>query len=103
MFCSQPQSTPLPMKLLNRHRALTLLVRSKAGSGMPPGVVHEKTLGACGGDVTDSPRDTISELGRLIMRPKLTIEDSGTCKQSMISSRENGSQDDSVHERCRDP
>jgi hypothetical protein len=54
------------MKLLNRHKALTLLVRSKAGSGMPPEVVHEKTLGAWGGDVTDSPRDTVIEPGRLV-------------------------------------
>lgn len=33
---------------------------------MPPEVVHEKTLGAWGGDVTDSPRDTVIEPGRLV-------------------------------------
>lgn len=48
MFCSQPQSTPLPMKLLPKQRILTLLVASSAGSGIPLLVVLAKIVGACG-------------------------------------------------------
>ena len=47
MFCSQPQSWPLPMKLLPKHRMLMLLVAASAGSGTPCFVVQPKMRGAC--------------------------------------------------------
>ena len=47
ILCNHPQSWPLPMKLLAKHRILTLLVASKANMGTPAGVVFEKMTGAC--------------------------------------------------------
>ena len=59
MFCNQPHSWPLPMKLLPKHRMLTLLVARSAGMGIPDVVVHEKIFGACGwGTVVASPYRT---------------------------------------------
>lgn len=55
MFCSHPQSAPLPMKLLPKQRALMELVRSRAGIGTPFAEVLEKIAGAWRGDVTERP------------------------------------------------
>ena len=46
-FCSHAHSWPFSMKVLPKHSALILLVRSSAGSGTPPRVVHAKMGGAC--------------------------------------------------------
>ncbi len=43
------------MKLVAKHRALTLLVSANAGKGTPREDVHENALGACEGEVTDNP------------------------------------------------
>ena len=46
IFCNQPQSCPLPMKLLPKHSMLTLLVANSANSGTPDLVVLAKIRGA---------------------------------------------------------
>lgn len=59
MFCSHPHSSPLPMKLLPKHKILILLVAKRAGRGMPDFVVQAKIRGACAlGRVTARPYKT---------------------------------------------
>jgi hypothetical protein len=55
IFCNHPQSSPLPIKLLPKQRALMLLVINSAKMGVPVAVVLENKLGACLGSVTDNP------------------------------------------------
>lgn len=53
MFCSQPQSTPLPMYELAKHSPLMLAVANNAGIGTPLLDVRAKMRGASGGVVVD--------------------------------------------------
>jgi hypothetical protein len=87
------------MKLVPKQITLTLLVNSKAGSGTPAAVVQEKIAGAWGGFVTERPGST-SKYRTTRNKWLLAVKHPSTSKESMVSSRKHGSQDNSVHKRC---